>query len=418
LPSPHAPPPPPSLLPGSRPTQAGPSTSSAASRPLVPVSNPVHERYSNPYPQPQPHAQSSTYSYDHHEPLINSSLHPIPVSIPHTGTNVRLLPNPPVSHSQPGSQAQPDYQPRQTQPAASAYSSHSHGSDYSAQERARLERNREIENKDWEYACKLVEEQERERDAGFGLGRMMQGLDLNPKDGSTGLTAMPDPKDYKRRSGMTYGPGPPSGVAGVHGNGNRNTIGYGQPHPHEHAHARHSSHPQFHPSPNPYSSHHQQHASLSTSPHAPPGRPISYAHVPEEPGRHVIQQPRGRRHLRPLQVPISLIPTFLRIASSHTQRGIEMCGLLLGVIRPASHHRHSHSHASSTHRRRGSDVSIAQSVLGHQEEESGELEVRALLIPRQEGTSDTCTMKEEERVVGVQLERGLIALGWVSWSCP
>jgi hypothetical protein len=27
-------------------------------------------------------------------------------------------------------------------------------------------------------------------------------------------------------------------------------------------------------------------------------------------------------------------------------------------------------------------------------------------------------MKEEERVVGVQLERGLIALGWVSWSCP
>ncbi|KAG7528779.1 hypothetical protein FFLO_05948 [Filobasidium floriforme] len=90
----------------------------------------------------------------------------------------------------------------------------------------------------------------------------------------------------------------------------------------------------------------------------------------------MIQQPRGRRHLRPLQVPISLIPTFLRIASSHTQRGIEMCGLLL-------------------------------------EEESGELEVRALLIPRQEGTSDTCTMKEEERVVGVQLERGLIALGWI-----
>lgn len=40
--------------------------------------------------------------------------------------------------------------------------------------------------------------------------------------------------------------------------------------------------------------------------------------------------------------------------------------------------------------------------------------MRALLIPRQEGTSDTCTMKEEEKVVGVQLERGLIALGWVS----
>lgn len=40
--------------------------------------------------------------------------------------------------------------------------------------------------------------------------------------------------------------------------------------------------------------------------------------------------------------------------------------------------------------------------------------MKALLIPRQEGTSDTCTMKEEEKVVGVQLERGLIALGWVS----
>lgn len=219
---------------------------------------------------------------------------------------------------------------------------------------------------------------------------------------------MPDPRDYRRRSdagqtgyGFGYGAGPGPPVGGPEFRYS-NDPGHG--------HTRHSSHPQT-----------QSHLPPPVDAHRPypfqpppgPNRPVSA--IPDAP-KSVVGSGR-RLHLRPLQVPISLIPTFLRIAAPHTQRGIELCGLLLGVIRPLHRHRDPHPHAYSHHsggpRRRGSDVSIAQSVLGHQEEE-GELEVKALLIPRQEGTSDTCTMKEEEKVVGVQLERGLIALGWVS----
>jgi hypothetical protein len=40
--------------------------------------------------------------------------------------------------------------------------------------------------------------------------------------------------------------------------------------------------------------------------------------------------------------------------------------------------------------------------------------VSTLLIPKQHATSDTCTMDEEEGVLGFTEERGLITLGWVS----
>lgn len=40
--------------------------------------------------------------------------------------------------------------------------------------------------------------------------------------------------------------------------------------------------------------------------------------------------------------------------------------------------------------------------------------VTTLLIPKQHATSDTCTMDEEELILQVTEERGLITLGWVS----
>ncbi|KAF8171783.1 hypothetical protein K438DRAFT_1852333, partial [Mycena galopus ATCC 62051] len=47
--------------------------------------------------------------------------------------------------------------------------------------------------------------------------------------------------------------------------------------------------------------------------------------------------------------------------------------------------------------------------------------VETLLIPKQHATSDTCTMDEEEGVLGFTEERGLITLGWIhthpSQSC-
>jgi STAM-binding protein len=40
--------------------------------------------------------------------------------------------------------------------------------------------------------------------------------------------------------------------------------------------------------------------------------------------------------------------------------------------------------------------------------------VTTLLIPKQHGTSDTCTMDGEELVLKFVEERSLITLGWVS----
>lgn len=217
-------------------------------------------------------------------------------------------------------------------------------------------------------------------------------------------TAMPDPKDYQRRR-QELGSGGQGGMqpGQVY---ERYMGGYGHPPYPRSPHPYPQAPPQFQVPPHPYG-----HGRTHTPTPMPTSSAEERRHSTPTTARPRPPRSRGDRPLRPLHVPISLIPTFLRIASSHTQRGIEMCGLILGTIRPPSARR---SKESRRHSRSGSGVSIAQSVLGHQEEEEGELVVQAVLIPRQEGTSDTCTMKEEERVVGVQLERGLIALGWVS----
>lgn len=41
------------------------------------------------------------------------------------------------------------------------------------------------------------------------------------------------------------------------------------------------------------------------------------------------------------------------------------------------------------------------------------LDVNVLAIPRQEGTSDTCTTTHEEELVQLMLERDLVAVGWI-----
>ncbi|KAF8168784.1 hypothetical protein K438DRAFT_1983643 [Mycena galopus ATCC 62051] len=44
--------------------------------------------------------------------------------------------------------------------------------------------------------------------------------------------------------------------------------------------------------------------------------------------------------------------------------------------------------------------------------------LKTLLIPKQQATSDTCTMDEEEGVLGFTEERGLNALDWATQSAP
>ncbi|KAF8157557.1 hypothetical protein K438DRAFT_1620897, partial [Mycena galopus ATCC 62051] len=94
--------------------------------------------------------------------------------------------------------------------------------------------------------------------------------------------------------------------------------------------------------------------------------------------------------LRTVLLPQVTLPRFLAIASGNTARNLETCGLLLGreVVRGDSRTRYV---------------------------------VETLLIPKQHATSDTCTMDEEEGVLGFTEERGLITLGWIhthpSQSC-
>lgn len=94
--------------------------------------------------------------------------------------------------------------------------------------------------------------------------------------------------------------------------------------------------------------------------------------------------------LRVLRIPSSTIPTFLRLSQKNTSSKIETCALLLGTIRE----------------RYDPVLRVGTGM--------EELLVEMLLVPKQRGTGDTCVMEEEEGVIGVQLERGLIALGWVS----
>ncbi|KAJ7240017.1 hypothetical protein C8J57DRAFT_1085992 [Mycena rebaudengoi] len=95
----------------------------------------------------------------------------------------------------------------------------------------------------------------------------------------------------------------------------------------------------------------------------------------------------GAPRLRTVVLPRAVLARFLAIASGNTQRNLETCGLLLG----------------------------REVVKG------GRYVVSTLLIPKQHATSDTCTMDEEEGVLGFTEERNLITLGWIhthpSQSC-
>ncbi|KAJ7107507.1 hypothetical protein C8R44DRAFT_834252 [Mycena epipterygia] len=99
--------------------------------------------------------------------------------------------------------------------------------------------------------------------------------------------------------------------------------------------------------------------------------------------------------LKPVLLPNATLPRFLAIASANTSLNRETCGLLLGRLTSAS--------SLNVPARENRYV------------------VETLLIPKQHGTSDTCTMEEEEGVLHFTEERGLVTLGWIhthpSQSC-
>ncbi|SAM06275.1 hypothetical protein [Absidia glauca] len=89
--------------------------------------------------------------------------------------------------------------------------------------------------------------------------------------------------------------------------------------------------------------------------------------------------------LRRLIVPSSLQDRFISIAKPNTNRNIETCGILAGTLK------------------------------------NNVLQVTTLIIPKQTGTSDTCTTENEEELFEYQDAHDLLTFGWIhthpSQSC-
>jgi STAM-binding protein len=101
------------------------------------------------------------------------------------------------------------------------------------------------------------------------------------------------------------------------------------------------------------------------------------------------------RKLKTTVLPRETLPRFLAIAKLNTSLNRETCGLLLGKeLKPGE---------GSPSRER------------HRSSNKSEFVVTTLLIPKQHGTSDMCTMDGEELVLNFTEERSLITLGWVSF---
>lgn len=118
--------------------------------------------------------------------------------------------------------------------------------------------------------------------------------------------------------------------------------------------------------------------------HSPPA-PSLYSHLPTTPtlAPPVEAKPRIKYRsenglaLREVLIPSRIIGDFLKISASNTRKNIETCGLLVGKL--------AHNVLTLTH----------------------------LIIPKQEGTSDTCEMIDDDAVLMLQLELDVYSLGWI-----
>ena len=82
--------------------------------------------------------------------------------------------------------------------------------------------------------------------------------------------------------------------------------------------------------------------------------------------------------LRHVQVPVSIVDTFMHIAGVNTARNVETCGVLGGRLL-------KNQLFTVTH----------------------------LIIPKQRGTANTVTMLNEEEIVNVSIEHDILTLGWI-----
>ena len=92
-----------------------------------------------------------------------------------------------------------------------------------------------------------------------------------------------------------------------------------------------------------------------------------------------VAEVRKRQRIRDVHLSFSLMQEFLRYALSNTRRGIETCGILAGSLSP----------------------------------DDARFTITALIIPKQEGTTDTVQALAEEEIFEAQDSRALYPLGWI-----
>ncbi|KAG0274215.1 hypothetical protein BGZ95_010003 [Linnemannia exigua] len=114
-------------------------------------------------------------------------------------------------------------------------------------------------------------------------------------------------------------------------------------------------------------------------PPALPKKPVTQSIAPKLPPKIHIEEDvhEFSQGLRTLIVPVRLLDRFLNIVRPNTNRKLETCGILAGVL---SHNK---------------------------------LTVTTLIIPKQTATSDTCSTTNEDELFEYQIERDLMTLGWI-----
>ncbi|KAH7047732.1 hypothetical protein BKA57DRAFT_463240 [Linnemannia elongata] len=114
-------------------------------------------------------------------------------------------------------------------------------------------------------------------------------------------------------------------------------------------------------------------------PPALPRKPVAQSTAPRLPPKIQIEEDvhEFSQGLRTLIVPVRLLDRFLNIVRPNTNRKLETCGILAGVL------------------------------------SRNKLTVTTLIIPKQTATSDTCSTTNEDELFEYQSERDLMTLGWI-----
>ncbi|XP_013200282.2 STAM-binding protein-like A [Amyelois transitella] len=109
---------------------------------------------------------------------------------------------------------------------------------------------------------------------------------------------------------------------------------------------------------------------------APPLIPPSRPH--HESGITSVLPPlSASQRVRTVVVPAGLLQRFLALAAANTARNIETCGILAGLL------------------------------------ERDQLKITHVVVPKQTGTSDSCSTNNEEEIFHYQDQHNLITLGWI-----